>query len=123
MNTENTHLLKCLPGFVVLVLSLGAYAEPGRTMVHTGVTLNDVFVQVISSDPETGFAEVRFSGQDCQYCDDLYVIDHTTQMLTQDYQGSMDLSLLQEMVFVRASARVIRADKWVQEVRYVEIEE
>lgn len=112
----------CL-GLILLATSINAYSQPASKLLATGVRLQSVFVQVLSTDEATGISEVRFSGKNCEYCDEVYLIDETTQLTTRDYQGAMDLKLLTENTFVRASAYVIRADKWVDEVTYVETEQ
>lgn len=126
MNTKNRHILQAVSialASIILAISVVGHAQPGKKMVATGVTLNDVRVQILSTNESTGITEVRFSGEGCEYCDEIYRIDEHTQILTSDYQGPMDLILLADFIFIRGSARVIRADNWVQEVRYVEVEE
>jgi len=126
MNIKNRQAFHRVFKFTVIVLftiATHSYAESTRKMVATGVTLNNVRVQILSTDQSTGITEVKFSGEDCGYCDDVYLVDETTQIHTVDYRGPIDLQLLADRIFVRGSARVIRADKWVQEVGYVDSDE
>lgn len=124
MNKYINYRFKDLIVAVALIL-IGAspvHSEPAL-LVASGRTLENVRVEVLSVEEEGQSARVRFSGQGCHYCDDTYRIDQTTELFTKDYQGSADIKLLKNMVFMRGSARVVLADKWVQEVRYVAREE
>jgi len=126
IRTYTLNLALLITASMIFANAINAYAQTereNRTLEGTGRTIENVRIEVLSVDESTSVGTVRFVGEGCQYCDDVYRINEATQLYTLDYKGSLDFEILADHRFVRGSARIILSDKMVLEVRYVDVAE